>query len=164
MWMAVIAAIFISLIGYKALLVEAAVPSSPDAAMAAWQANDMASYRFAVESYANRISGAVGTVTPTAQDFPLGYIAPPVAMWTNQILTDGTILIYASTSPQVAGVTSAVNSVASSSPMLVQPQAIASAPASSSGLTTSLMSQVHDALTGTPAATLTVPVWLSHRG
>lgn len=167
MWMAVIAATLLSLIGFNSLLVEAAVPSSRENAMAEWQATDMAAYRFAVVSFANvpANAGFVGTVPRTSLSFPLGYIPPPTAMWTNDIQADGTILIYAAIDPPVSGLTAAINRQVSSSPMLVQPYVTASASSSApNGTVDALTPLARSVMSGKSTAIQHVPVWLAHRG
>ncbi len=164
MWMAIIAATIFSLIGLKSLQVEAAVPNTPDIAMAAWLATDMNAYRFAVESFATRNSGVTGRVIPDAQDYPLGYVAPPVAMWTNEVCTNGMILIFAAIDPPVSGVTGAINLQAGSSPLLVQREALIAAMASSSAPVRDMISLGIGATAGKSAKFLHVPFWLGHRG
>ena len=122
MWIAIIVATIMSMIGYQSLLVQAAVPPTHDAATAQSLAADMATYRFAVVAYANDNPAVTGTVADAALHFPTGYIAPNPAMWSNLISSDGTIVIFAARTPPV-GLTSAINRLAGASPMLVQPGA-----------------------------------------
>lgn len=167
MWMAVIAATLISLIGYKSLLVEAAASDSQDNATAQRIADDMAIYRFAVIDRVNAIGlpGPAGPIPFGDLTFPLGYVPPPGApMWSNQIEPDGTILIFAARTPPV-GVASAINQRASSSPLLVQPEVtVGTSSAAPNGTVNTHTALVRSVVAGQPAALQHVPVWLAHRG
>ena len=183
MWIAVIIATFMSLIGYHSLIAQAAVPATHDAAIAQSMAADMATYRFAVVAYANANVTFTGTVPTTALHFPTGYIAPATPMWSNEIFSDGTIIIFATATPPV-GLTSAINKLAGTSPMLVQPNLVTAtatvqtpdrADANVQGLsasqsvdtgstTVSLTSAAQTALSALPTMINNVPVWFAHRG
>lgn len=185
MWIAIIFATIMSMVGYQSLIVQAAVPPTHDAATAQALAADMATYRFAVVAYANDNPTVTGTVADTALHFPTGYIAPNPAMWSNMIYIDGTIAIFAARTAPV-GLTSAINRLAGASPMLVQPNAttfVSRLPPTASltavqnaqgqfvgqnnafALTTTPVTLAAQAIIASLPTTINnVPVWFAHRG
>ena len=168
MWIAVIAATLISLIGYQSLLVEASVANLQDSAEAEQHADDMAIYRSAVVAAANSPATTItNNFVPNVDQFlPIGYAAPKGgSMWTNTILADGTIFIHAiATRTPPPGLVSAINRRASSSPMLVQPEVVASNSGNSGSTAGDPTSIAHSIMSSEPAAIRNVPVWLAHQG
>jgi hypothetical protein len=156
MWIAVIAATLMSLIGYQSLLAETNVQNSYDSAEADLAAADMATYRFAVVDFANANTGA-STALMTDLRFPLGHTGSTLSKWSNYIAADGTILIYAIAAAP-AGLNSAINRLTGDSTMVVETSG--SATSTAQPLTTAATNALARRSTIIPNA----PVWFAHRG
>ena len=157
MWIAVIAATLMSLIGYQSLLAETNVQNSYDSAEADLAAADMATYRFAVVDFAIANAGVTGTALTTNLRFPLGHIGSTSPKWSNYIAADGTILIYAIAAAP-AGLNSAINRLTGDSTMVVETSG--SATSSAQPLTTAATNALARRSRIIPDA----PVWFAHRG
>lgn len=156
MWIAVIAATLISLIGFQSLRAETNVQNSRENAQADLAAADMATYRFAVVAYADANRSSFGPAPTASLTFPTGYVPLNPPMWSNNISGDGTILIYAVAQPP-AGLNSAINRLVGDSTMVLETniaanQASAKLPASTQA-----------ALASRTAPFINAPVWFAHR-
>jgi hypothetical protein len=141
MWIAVVIAMFASLIGYQSILAQATDPTPHDAQIAQSLADNMTSYRFAVVAFANANPAFVGTATdaqlagPAPTYFPTGYVAPSPPMWSNVIQADGTIAIYATRLP-ASSLMGPLNLLSMQSPLVGQ---ISAPPATVTTTTTTVL-------------------------
>ena len=156
MWIAIIAATLMSLIGYRSLLAESNMQTTFDNGQAETAAADMATYQFAVVEYANANPIAVGAVSATNLTRPIGYTTT-YSRWSSSIAVDGTIIIYAVVQPPV-GLSSAINRLVGDSTMVVETD---SAGEPTSGTWTGVATI---ALANRTPKIPNAPVWFAHRG
>ena len=156
MWIAIIAATLMSLIGYQSLLAETNVQSTAENTKAEIAAADMATYRSAVVAYAAANPLATSPIPSASLTFPTGYAAPTTPAWSNYIATDGTIVIYC-IAPVPAGLNSAINRLVGDSTMVIETDNAGEAAIRS---TTAAL----DAMTKRSQKVPNAPVWFAHRG
>jgi hypothetical protein len=100
MMIIVILAMFASLIGFMQISENNELARASNAAQVTALSENMAFYRSAVINYVNT-PGSARSVCEQVGNIPTGYVPLNPPLWTNCILNDGTVVVYARSKPEV---------------------------------------------------------------
>ena len=100
MMIIVIFAMFASLIGFAQLSENSELARASNTARVTALSENMAFYRSAVIDYVNT-PGSARSVCEKVGKIPTGYVPLNPPLWTSCILSDGTVVVYARSKPEV---------------------------------------------------------------
>ena len=163
MWMIVILALFGSLMGFVRLSAQTDLTRVSDTAKVVALSENMAFYRSAVIDYVNT-PGSARSVCEQIGTIPTGYVPLTPPLWTNCILSDGTVVIYARSQPEV-DIIDAIGRMAQGSMMAGRANTTIAAPAAAWIEPPFLSTDAPMTVPALPSSALLlmkgVPIWLA---